>query len=311
MEEKNMKNPFKYIKHVIKDPITNIDEADARKRELMPLLYTSIGVTVAGVVGSIFLSFLTVLTAIGALGVLLCLFLLFVIKRAKAKFAALTCDGCKKMMEIKTKEDYDKYVTYSLAEFAHSITFSHVTDSNKIGLQKISATGSSSVSVIYTCTCPNCGTKNGIRYRITPFNTEMAEVYKPSLTKKEEIDLETKAVVVSTFRALAAHSRGYGALPVELENKKITAKKALTTNTLTFALSDTDVEQIKDSTAIDLPITSHSIHHADYGKVSTAVASCPSSGKFRSVRLKYHRTVEEMAEGFFVRNELNGDISKV
>lgn len=305
-----MKNPLKYLKHVIKDPITNIEEADVRKKELMPLLYTSVGLVVVGVVAGLLLEFLMVIAGIGALGLLLCLFLFFIIKKAKEKFAALTCDGCKEMMEIKTEEDYKKYVTYSLSGFSHEIKYSQVTNSEKNGIIKISAYGSSSVCVDYICTCPKCGTKNGIKYRITPFNTTMEEEYKPALIRAEQIEAETETKVLSTFRALVAHSAEIGGYPVELDTKKVTAKKMIGSDTISFSLSDHDVEELKEATAIELPVTSHSIHHPDYGKASIASASCPAGGKFRSVGLKYHRTVEEMAEGFFVRNELNGEISK-
>lgn len=306
-----MKNPLVYLKHVIKDPITNIEEADSRKKELMPLLYTSIGIAVAGVIGSIFLSFLTVLTVIGGLGVALCLFLFFIIKRAKAKFAALACDGCKAMMEIKTEEDYNKYVTYTIGGISHAINFSQVTESDKGGVTKISALGTSTATIIFECTCPKCGTKNRIQYIISPLKTEVGDAYKPALIKAEIINEETEKMILSTLRALAVHSMKYGFLPAELESKKVSAKKGLTANMLTISLTDEDVKQIKDSIAVELPITSHSIHHADYGKASVSSASCPSSGCFRSVGLKYHRTIDEMAEGFFVRNELNGDISKI
>ena len=62
-----MGNPIKYLKHVIKDPITNMQEADTRKKELKPLLFTSIGLVVAGVIGMMFLSFLSVIAFLGVL----------------------------------------------------------------------------------------------------------------------------------------------------------------------------------------------------------------------------------------------------
>ena len=33
-----MKNPIAYLKHIVKDPINTIAEADARKKEIMPLI---------------------------------------------------------------------------------------------------------------------------------------------------------------------------------------------------------------------------------------------------------------------------------
>ena len=43
---KGMGNPIAYIKHLMKDPINTIAEADARKKEIMPWLFGSIGVAV-------------------------------------------------------------------------------------------------------------------------------------------------------------------------------------------------------------------------------------------------------------------------
>ena len=45
-----MKNPIAYIKHLVKDPITTMAEANARKKEIMPLLYGSLGVLAVGLI---------------------------------------------------------------------------------------------------------------------------------------------------------------------------------------------------------------------------------------------------------------------
>ena len=56
-----MKKFLAYLKHLFKDPINTAAEADARKKELMPWLYGSIGVAVGG----------SLLSGIGPLGFLL------------------------------------------------------------------------------------------------------------------------------------------------------------------------------------------------------------------------------------------------
>ena len=42
--------------------------------------------------------------------------MLFIIKNAKQKFTALTCNKCNVMAEIKTPEDFAKYVSYSVGK---------------------------------------------------------------------------------------------------------------------------------------------------------------------------------------------------
>jgi hypothetical protein len=100
-----MKNPLAYLKHLVKDPINTIAEADARKKEIMPWLYGSIALAVVpSVLGGAIsaLGFLTIFGIIGIFAVMFFGFLLFVIKKAKEKFKALTCNKCNVMAEIKT-----------------------------------------------------------------------------------------------------------------------------------------------------------------------------------------------------------------
>ena len=84
-----MKNPLDYVKHIVKDPITTIDEANTRKKEIMPLFFISLGVMV---VGTLLMSLLdgmmvmSVLSLIGLVGVGFCGFLFFVISSAKKRF---------------------------------------------------------------------------------------------------------------------------------------------------------------------------------------------------------------------------------
>lgn len=86
-----MKNPLVYLKHLVKDPINTIAEADARKKEIMPWLYGSIALAVVpSVLGGAIsaLSFLTIFGMIGIFATMFFGFLLFVIKKAKEKFKA-------------------------------------------------------------------------------------------------------------------------------------------------------------------------------------------------------------------------------
>ena len=103
-----MKNPLKHLKHMWKDPITTIDEANARKKEVLPWLFGSIGVAVlgAGLSNVKGLDFLMFVGIIGIFGVMAFGFMLFIIKKAKQKFEALTCNHCNTMATFENAEKY-------------------------------------------------------------------------------------------------------------------------------------------------------------------------------------------------------------
>ena len=114
-----MKNPLTYLKHLVKDPINTIAEADARKKEIMPWLYGSIALAVIpSVLGGAVeaLSFLTIFGMIGIFAIMFFAFLLFVIKKAKDRFKALTCNECNTLAEIKTPEDFAKYISFAIGK---------------------------------------------------------------------------------------------------------------------------------------------------------------------------------------------------
>jgi formate/nitrite transporter FocA (FNT family) len=63
-----MKNPLQHVKHLMKDPINTIAEANERKKEIMPWLYGSIALAVVpSVLGGAIdaLGFLTIFGMIG------------------------------------------------------------------------------------------------------------------------------------------------------------------------------------------------------------------------------------------------------
>ena len=64
-----MKNPLKFLKHVVKDPVNTIPEANARKKEIMPILYVSLGVLALGLILQLAakLDFMVVLSLVGLL----------------------------------------------------------------------------------------------------------------------------------------------------------------------------------------------------------------------------------------------------
>ena len=173
-----MKNPLKQIKHMVKDPINTIDEANARKKEIMPWLYGSIAVAVLpGLLGSLIsaLDFRTMFSIIGVAGIMLFGFLLFVIKKAKQKFQALTCDKCNVMAEIKTPEDFTKYVNYTVGEHvAEYRGISHPASNDGV-ISEVEAKGSATVAVSIDLKCPHCGEVKRLIYTITPFKCSAVE----------------------------------------------------------------------------------------------------------------------------------------
>ena len=97
-----IKEFFAHLKHIFKDPIKNMDEAEQRQKEIMPLLYISLGVLVVGALLATLLKlgFLHIITVIGVVGAAAFGFLLVVINKAKTKFKALTCDGCGTIVHV-------------------------------------------------------------------------------------------------------------------------------------------------------------------------------------------------------------------
>ena len=169
-----MKNPFKHLKHMWKDPINTIDEANARKKEVLPWLIGAIVVTVLGVGLSQIkgLDFLVIFAMVGVFAIMFFGFMLFIIMKAKQKFKALTCDKCHVMAEIKTPEDFAKYVSYTVGK--HEATYlgvSHPGTDNGV-IPKIEAKGSATVVVAIDLKCPHCGKRNWCRRRLAPKDEE-------------------------------------------------------------------------------------------------------------------------------------------
>ena len=258
-----MKNPLAYLKHIVKDPIRTIPEANARKKEIMPLLFVSIGLTVVATVLNLLLElgFLMIFILLGIVGIGLCAFLFMIINKAKAKFAALTCDGCNAMLDLKTREDFDRYVTYEvLGENAKSNLSHGASTDGVVSLVKV--TGESSASIQVRFTCPNCGKTKTFKYNITPFKCER----------------EQKRVLVKDLELVKAN----------LE-----------------ASMNTVMEKYDSDERSKIPYSIQSIHHPDYENRTKPQTHRPA---YNGVSIVYHREIDEMVEGLFIRNELNGNI---
>lgn len=182
-----MKKLIQHLKHMWKDPINTIEEADARKKEVMPWLYGSIGVAVLGCglsnVGP--LDFLMIFGLMGVIGVMAFGFMLFVIKKAKEKFAALTCDKCNTMAKFTTSEEYAEHVRCGLIK--HEATYNGIShpQSNNGVVSEIRAKGSASAVVSIDLKCPHCGNVKKLEYVVVPFKCSYVE--KKVLVKDVEL----------------------------------------------------------------------------------------------------------------------------
>ena len=265
-----MKKLFAKLKHMWKDPINTIEEAEARKKEIMPWLYGSIGVAVGfcaldGILG---LGFLMPIGLIGVVGVIVFGFLLFIIKKAKEKFAALTCDDCNTMATIKTPEEYEAQVSYSYCEVrAEYDGISHPKSDNGV-VSEIKATAHASVTVHIDLKCANCGKTKRLDYIITPFKCSIVE--KKVLVRDVEL---VKSRLESAVKEV-----------VKIYN---------------------DPE-----TYHNIPFSIHSVHNPKYEErtkpqVGNDRIAYPH---YNGVKIDYHRTPDEMVRAFFLENELNGKI---
>ena len=198
---KGVGNPIAYFKHLVKDPINTIAEANARKKEILPWLFGSIGLAVAGAGLSNIknLDFLMIFGLIGIFATMFFGFLLFVIKKAKEKFKALTCNKCNTLAEIKSREDFEKYITYTIGK--NEAVFDGVSHpaSNDGVVSEITAEGKASVTVSIDLKCPHCGNVKKLNYSFVPFQCSAKQ------TKVAVRDVEfVKAKLENAVRAAIA-----------------------------------------------------------------------------------------------------------
>ena len=260
-----MKNPITYLKHIVKDPVNTMAEADARKKEIMPLLFGSIGLTVVGVALQLILElqFFVAFSFIGIVGALFCGFLLFVLGKAKTKFAAMTCDGCGTMLDIKTKEDFSKYVSYQVLSDTTKFDLTHPSSNNGV-VSVVRATGEGRAVLRVSFVCPKCGQTKTFQYSITPFKCQREQ----KNVRVPDVELVKTRLEDSVRKILSMYETG-------------------------------------DRTKI--PYTIQSIHHPNYENRAKPQAGL--GPELEGVTIRYHRDIDEMVEGLFIHNELNGSIS--
>lgn len=266
-----MKNPLNYFKHIVKDPIKTIAEADARKKEIMPLFYGSVGVIVISVILQIAveLDFMSIFSFIGLVGAGFCGFLFMVINKAKTRFQALTCDKCNTLAEIKTPEEFARYISYTVekdeAKF-HGYTGNKQPTDGVYSQVKYSGSASSVLSVALTC--PHCGEVKHLRFSADTFRCH-AEASKVGA-------LQFAAVSASLEAAVKA------------------------------AVDDYNDPGKKGS----IPYTFHSSKNPNFEKRYSfkGANGAGARSEYRGAIIDYHKDVEEILEHYFVFNELTGTL---
>ena len=267
-----MKNPLKFLKHVVKDPVNTIPEANARKKEIMPILYVSLGVLALGLILQIAvkLSFMAIFSFIGLVGVGFFLFLLSVINKVKKRFECLTCDKCNTLAEIKTPEDFAKYVSYTVEKDVAD--FKGYTGSNNATngvFAKVEYTATSSAVVSVKLTCPKCGEVKELKYTAVPFKCH-------------------------------ASAQRVGALQLQ-------AVSAPLEKAVREAVNDYNNPDTKSL----IPYTYHSSKNPNFEARFTVkgVNGKVAHPDYMGTVLDYRKDVEEMLEHYFVLSDLTGSLT--
>ena len=267
-----MKNPFAFFKHLAKDPVNNVEEAEARKKEILPWLLGSVGGGVLcgileGILGT---GFLSIVILIAVAGMMFFGFLYAVASDAKARFAALTCQNCGTIAEFKSYEEFMKHVSFTVIE--DKATFvenqhSKVSPTNGVhSFVQVNATASAVLAV--DITCPKCGEVKHLRYNATPFQC-YAE-------KKNVSTLE--------------YERVYHQMATAVRNA---------------VLDYNDPEKRKL-----IPYTYQSTKSPYYEEEYKARILGPSEVNidYMGAKIKFHKDVEEMLLHYFVKRELSGKL---
>ena len=267
-----MKNPLAYVKHIVKDPINTIAEADARKKEIMPLLYGSAGVLALGIILQVAagLGFMAIFSFIGLVGVAFCGFLLMVVKSAKGRFEVLTCNKCNTLAEIKTPEDFKKYISFVVEkDEAKFDGYSGNKEATNGVYSQVKFSGSSSAVLSVDLTCPHCGEVKHLKYYATPFKCHA----------------EAKNVGIRAF-------------PDVRDSLELAVRKAVDD------YNDTDKRT-------KIPYTFHSSKNPNFEnrykfKGANGAGAHPD---YVGARIDYHKDAEEILLHYFIFNELSGSLT--
>lgn len=267
-----MKNPIAHLKHICKDPINTIAEADQRKKEIMPLLYGSVGVLALGLILQVVLSldFMAAFSFIGLVATAICAFLLFIVNSAKKKFECLTCDKCNTLAEIKTPEAFAKYVAFNVEKNEAIFNgYSGNREPSNGVYTVVKFSGSSKAVVSVKLTCPHCGEVKQLMYYAEPFKCH-AEANKVGALRFKEVSTELETAV----RA---------------------------------AVNDYNDPEKREH----IPYSIHSSKNPNFENRETFKGANAAGARpnYMGVRIDMHQDVEEMLEHYFVLNQLNGTLT--
>ena len=266
-----MKNPISYLKHIVKDPINTIAEANFRQKEILPLFYVSLGVLALGIILQLAanLEFMAAVSFIGLVGVAFCGFLFWVIKKAKERFRGLTCSKCNTLAEIKTPEDFAKYISFTVeSDEAIFKGYSGNKEPTDGVYSLVKYAGSSKAVVSVDLTCPHCGEVKHLKYTCKPF----------------ECHAEAKKVGALRFQEVAS------SLETAVRN----------------AVNDYNNHDKKES----IPYTYQSTKNPHYeaqpkGRV---LGSSEVHIDYMGAKIDFHQDVEEMLEHYFTIPMINGTL---
>lgn len=263
-----MKKLIAFFKRAFTGPVNSMDDVKERKKDLKKLLIVS-GVLTAICIGVGMipkLGTVSMFAPIPGLFMLVVLFFFFILKRIQARFEFLHCDNCQTDVNIKSSEEFDTYVTYENLGITTNFPKPLIVDGNEPGLYKtIKVSGSISVDIRLDLTCTNCGNVKTKKFTLTPFKCE----------------IERTNVRIRTAAELQAL----------LDSMKNSVQEAIND------CLDEDVDH-------GVPVTVTSIHHPNYenrSKPGCEGARMP----YKDVTVTYFRYVDELIDGYFLRNELN------
>ena len=262
-----MKNPIDYFKHLIKDPVNTIEEAEQRRKKILPFCIGIIGGTAVLVaIGLIF--DLLLLSCVGLFALAMSAYYFWtifkMIGKIKKKFAILTCEKCKVRADFTDKpEEYKHNVSFKVLDEKTKVSVKCDKSNDKGIVPQISVSAKATALVEITLSCPNCKEKKTFKYSINTFECLRTEKNVPAKdAAKIKSDLENiLRAVVATYES-------------------------------------------KEGRAT-IPFTVHSIHHPNYeNRFKLQIVG----EEFNGVTVRYHRTIEEMIETFFVQNDVSGSI---
>lgn len=138
----------------------------------MPILYVSLGILALGLILQLAakLDFMVILSLIGLAGVAFSCYLLSIVNKVKKRFECLTCNKCNALAEIKTPEDFAKYVSYTVEkDVADFKGYTGNKEPSNGVFAKVEYTATSSAVVSIKLTCPKCGEVKELLYTAAPF----------------------------------------------------------------------------------------------------------------------------------------------